>query len=247
MSMILTPTQSHFDQFAAITGDDNPIHIDPQFSAQHGFGRTVAHGAMLTMWLMAARGQLADLGTATSVIFPAPAFSDEALTIISEDNGMRAVRVSDGVDVCVLSQDPPLTLPQAVNTTYNNRPFKVGMMASKLLHITLEQSKGLRCALPLEISDRSLQRAIILGGWSALLGMTLPGRGTHYLKQQTLWHDLNDIYPDRDQPLILSVQVTQLRPTKSLIDLRTEAKSSDGASLASGRALVSAREVIGAW
>ena len=39
--------QEDFDRFAALTGDDNPIHVDPVFSAQTRFGRTVAHGMLL--------------------------------------------------------------------------------------------------------------------------------------------------------------------------------------------------------
>ncbi len=42
-----TFTQSDFDRFAALSGDDNPIHVDPEFSARTKFGRTVAHGMFL--------------------------------------------------------------------------------------------------------------------------------------------------------------------------------------------------------
>ncbi len=42
-----TFTQADFDAFAALSGDDNPIHVDPDFSARTRFGRTVAHGALL--------------------------------------------------------------------------------------------------------------------------------------------------------------------------------------------------------
>jgi acyl dehydratase len=40
-------TQSDFDRFAALSGDDNPIHVDPEFAARTKFGRTVAHGMFL--------------------------------------------------------------------------------------------------------------------------------------------------------------------------------------------------------
>jgi acyl dehydratase len=40
-------TQSDFDRFAVLSGDDNPIHVDPEFSARTKFGRTVAHGMFL--------------------------------------------------------------------------------------------------------------------------------------------------------------------------------------------------------
>jgi acyl dehydratase len=39
--------QQDFDRFAALSGDDNPIHVDPAFAARTGFGRTVCHGMLL--------------------------------------------------------------------------------------------------------------------------------------------------------------------------------------------------------
>jgi acyl dehydratase len=42
-----TFTQDDFNRFAALSGDDNPIHVDPEFSARTKFGRTVAHGMLL--------------------------------------------------------------------------------------------------------------------------------------------------------------------------------------------------------
>lgn len=40
-------TQTDFIRFAALSGDDNPIHVDPDFSAQTKFGQAVAHGMFL--------------------------------------------------------------------------------------------------------------------------------------------------------------------------------------------------------
>jgi acyl dehydratase len=40
-------TQEDFDRFADLTGDNNPIHVDAEFSAGTHFGRTVAHGMLL--------------------------------------------------------------------------------------------------------------------------------------------------------------------------------------------------------
>ena len=40
-------TQDDFDRFAALSGDDNPIHVDPTYAARTHFGHTVAHGMLL--------------------------------------------------------------------------------------------------------------------------------------------------------------------------------------------------------
>ena len=52
-----TPTQDAFDRFAALSGDDNPIHVDPDFSARTRFGRTVSHGMLIysRVWALAGR------------------------------------------------------------------------------------------------------------------------------------------------------------------------------------------------
>jgi acyl dehydratase len=42
-----TFSQEDFDRFAVLSGDDNPIHVDPEFSSRTRFGRTVAHGMLL--------------------------------------------------------------------------------------------------------------------------------------------------------------------------------------------------------
>jgi acyl dehydratase len=46
-SIVRSFTQADFDCFARLSGDDNPIHVDAEFSARSRFGRTVAHGLLL--------------------------------------------------------------------------------------------------------------------------------------------------------------------------------------------------------
>ena len=52
-------TQADFDAFAELSGDDNPIHLDPAFSANTRFGRTVSHGMLLCTVLRGLLDQLA--------------------------------------------------------------------------------------------------------------------------------------------------------------------------------------------
>lgn len=99
--------QAEFDLFAEISGDDNPIHVDPAFSARTRFGRTVAHGMLL---YTALRGQLearfpGALQLAHDMTFPAPTFADEPVRLEIEvlgysgsgqcDLAVRVVRQSD--------------------------------------------------------------------------------------------------------------------------------------------------------
>lgn len=76
-----TLTQSDFDRFARLSGDNNPIHVDPEFSARTRFGRTVSHGMLL---FTVARGLISRRFpghrlVSQSLKFPAPCYADEEL------------------------------------------------------------------------------------------------------------------------------------------------------------------------
>ena len=78
-----TFTQDDFNRFAALSGDDNPIHVDPEFSARTKFGRTVAHGMLLYGTICGAVSahfpgaqQLEQ-----DLRFPSPTYTDEEITI----------------------------------------------------------------------------------------------------------------------------------------------------------------------
>lgn len=78
-----TLTQDEFNRFAKLSGDDNPIHVDPEFSARTRFGKTVAHGMLL---YSLACGVLAKhFPTATQVsqdlMFPTPSYVGEEIMI----------------------------------------------------------------------------------------------------------------------------------------------------------------------
>jgi len=47
-------TQQDFNQFARLSLDDNPIHVDPAYAATTHFGGTVSHGMLLYSCLSAA-------------------------------------------------------------------------------------------------------------------------------------------------------------------------------------------------
>jgi acyl dehydratase len=80
-----TFSQEDFDRFAALSGDDNPIHVDPEFSEGGKFGRTVAHGMLLYSTVCAVLGtQLPGPGTLQlwqELMFPSPTYVGEEVTI----------------------------------------------------------------------------------------------------------------------------------------------------------------------
>ena len=104
-------SQADFDRFARLSGDDNPIHTDPEFSARTYFGRTVAHGLLLCSVLRGVVDQLVPGGRIVEqeVMFPAPTFADEPMRFHAELTGtsrmvrevrLEVSRVSDGEITC---------------------------------------------------------------------------------------------------------------------------------------------------
>ena len=94
-----------------------------------------------------------------------------------------------------------------------------------------------------EEATASVPEPLIAALFSYLLGVKLPGRGTNYLKQS-----LNFLKPaPLNQALMATVTITDLRPDKHLVDLRTECFDEEGNRICDGRALVLAKDVSGAF
>lgn len=108
---VRTLTQSDFDRFARLSGDDNPIHVDPAFSKRTRFGRTVAHGMLLfsIAWATMRRNLRVVRLDSQALMFPNPAFADQPLQfscLIGQAIGtkvsvsIKVTRVSDGAVTC---------------------------------------------------------------------------------------------------------------------------------------------------
>ncbi|HEY5776540.1 MAG TPA: MaoC family dehydratase [Xanthomonadales bacterium] len=109
--MVKVFRQSDFDDFARLSGDDNPIHTDPAFCAGTRFGRTVAHGLLLCSVL---RGLIDRLLpgcrlSEQSVMFPAPTYTGEPMRFSVKVTGrgeqglelaLKVKRLNDGVVTC---------------------------------------------------------------------------------------------------------------------------------------------------
>jgi acyl dehydratase len=111
MSIIKVFSQADFDDFARLSGDDNPIHTDPGFCSKTRFGRTVAHGLLLCSVLRGLIDQLAPGARLTeqSVMFPAPTYTGEPMRFgvaVKERSeaalglSLEVKRINDGVVTC---------------------------------------------------------------------------------------------------------------------------------------------------
>lgn len=105
---IWTPTQDEFDRFARISGDDNPIHVDPAFSARTRFGRTVSHGMLIysKLWAMLCTSLPGVRQAHQTMMFPNPCFTGEPVELTVEEIGtrrfaMKALRQADGAELLV--------------------------------------------------------------------------------------------------------------------------------------------------
>ena len=82
--------------------------------------------------------------------------------------------------------------------------------------------------------ERLVPEPMISALFSYLLGVKLPGPGANYMKQETDFVSAARV----GEPLTARVEVTRLRPDKSLVDLATPCTGSDGRTIATGRALI---------
>ncbi len=103
------PTQADFDLFAEVSGDDNPIHVDPEFSARTRFGHTVSHGMLLYSWAWALLAETFP-GRApdhAQLMFPNPCYAGEeiAFVLVGSDPAsikLSAYRTADDCEVMLL-------------------------------------------------------------------------------------------------------------------------------------------------
>lgn len=81
-------TQSDFDRFARLTGDDNPIHCDPGFARRSHFGATVSHGMLLYSCISKAFAELIPgpgaVQVAQELMFPDPTYVGDEITVALE-------------------------------------------------------------------------------------------------------------------------------------------------------------------
>ena len=250
-------TQAHFDEFARLSGDDNPIHVDPAFCPRTRFGRTVAHGMLLFGMLDAAVCRWLDQPLSVwtqELTFRAPTFAEDDLVarLTVEPSPGRGTRIgqwlyrSDSAETAggstlvgpaVRPEMPPNTTdtaPSHGETLFGIRP---GMAARASRTITSVDVDAYRTLVdqpnPRHAPDTAIPPPLLGGLVSHLLGVELPGRGTNWLRQRFTFHEAVAV----SSTVETTVEVQRIRPEKALVDLATTC-TVGGATVVSGQALV---------
>jgi acyl dehydratase len=246
--MELRFTQSDFDTFARLSGDDNPIHVDPEFSARTRFGRTVAHGMLLFGVMDAATARIAADRPllAQELTFTAPTFTEDTYTLSLQDTGPaveQTIATADGIvtsrGIATFEGAPP-DMRREGETDSEFRGLRRGMRAERSRVFTRDEI-GEYAAL---VGDRRFEAGdtvppAMLGGLvSWLLGVDLPGPGTNWLKQRYRFERA----ASPETPITGSVEITRLRADKALVDLRADVSDERG-PLVEGSSLVLVRDV----
>lgn len=124
LSETRTLTQADFDRFALISGDDNPIHVNPAFSESTRFGRTVSHGMLLysVFWGLLQRHLPFTRQHAQTLMFPNPAFADEPILFTVRVDEREASRAVVSLRAARVADQQILCEGQAILETREDRP-----------------------------------------------------------------------------------------------------------------------------
>ena len=111
-------------EFAELSGDHNPIHLDEEFAAKTRFGRRIAHGMLSGAFISAVLGyefqERKIVYLSQSMRFTAPAFIGDTITTtatvthIREDKGivtLETVCTNQNGDMTVKGEAVVMMLP----------------------------------------------------------------------------------------------------------------------------------------
>jgi acyl dehydratase len=122
-----TISQSHIDRFAAVTGDHQWIHTDPQKAAEGPYGTTIAHGYLvlsLVPLLLAETVQIEGLNAAINygsnkVRYPAPTPVDSQVRgeveLLELNRGPRGAQAVFRITIERQGGDKPVCVAEVVS------------------------------------------------------------------------------------------------------------------------------------
>ena len=102
-------TQERINNYAAASGDFNPIHVDPEFASKTSLGGTVAHGmlilAYLSEFMTDSFGKSWLNSGNLSTRFKSPAYPGDTITVSGKVTGVQRENGSILIDCDVLCRN----------------------------------------------------------------------------------------------------------------------------------------------
>lgn len=115
-SFTVTITTEMINSFAALSGDENPLHMDENFAREHGFAGRVVHGAMLTAFISRLIGMYCPgrraLWHSLNLKYHHPSYSGDELIIAGVVD-----QISESVQTMLLKLTVTNKATQAVNAS----------------------------------------------------------------------------------------------------------------------------------
>lgn len=116
-----TITEKQINEFAQLTGDHNPIHMDAEFASKTPFGVRIAHGAMISALFSRLAGmELPGPGTvvlSAEFSYKKPAMVGDEVTAVLRVKKMRPDKPIVFID-CVATNQSDEVLVEGTAVTY---------------------------------------------------------------------------------------------------------------------------------
>lgn len=232
-------TWSDQERFAALSGDWNPIHMDPDFARRSSFGDAVVHGmnsvltALERYHARAVSGGSLPLPISIAVQFPRPVFTKDELRIVRVSQSPTRLRLavrSGTVDLVKLTInfDPGFkgdaasasNLPSwARQTPQQRRPVERRLSDGNGLEVTLPFSVGadaMVASYPGLVRWFGEKRLASLALLSTVVGMEWPGLHSLFVETKIQFVDLPVIESDA-----LTTRVVSADPDRGLTTAET--------------------------